>query len=148
MTGAIKSVGQWLNRSADLQSAVSPICNRQGFRVLPRPRIVGRLAECNSAIQQIANLRYFFAVMTDDEQLLQQYTRQRSESAFGELVTRHVDLVYAAALRVVNGDTHLAQDVTQTVFIDLARKARSLPCGVVLAAPQNPRTNRYGNESA
>src|SRR5207253_1215640 len=38
-----------------------------------------------------------------------------------------------AALRVVNGDVHLAQEVTQTVFIDLARQARSLPRGVVLA---------------
>src|SRR5437870_3668296 len=71
--------------------------------------------------------------MTDDGQLLRQYARERSESAFGELVRRHIDLVYSAALRVVNGDTHLAQDVTQTVFIDLARKARSLPRGVVLA---------------
>ena len=71
--------------------------------------------------------------MTDDEQLLRQYTEERSESAFGELVTRYIDLVYSAALRVVNGDTHMAQDVTQTVFIDLARKARSLPGSVVLA---------------
>ncbi len=71
--------------------------------------------------------------MTDDEQLLRHYSRERSELAFGELVARHIDLVYAAALRVVNGDTHLAQDVTQTVFLHLARKARSLPRGVVLA---------------
>ena len=71
--------------------------------------------------------------MTTDEQLLHAYARDRSESAFGELVTRHLDCVYSAALRVVNGDTPLAQDVTQTVFIDLARKAGRLPRGVALA---------------
>jgi RNA polymerase sigma factor (sigma-70 family) len=72
-------------------------------------------------------------MMTDDAQLLQQYTRERSESAFGELVTRHIDLVYSVALRIVGGDRHLAQDVTQTVFADLARKAWSLPRDVLLA---------------
>jgi RNA polymerase sigma factor (sigma-70 family) len=71
--------------------------------------------------------------MTDDEQLLQQYRQAGSESAFGELVTRHIDVVYSAALRVADGDGPLAQDVTQTVFVDLARKARSLPRDVVLA---------------
>jgi RNA polymerase sigma factor (sigma-70 family) len=71
--------------------------------------------------------------MTDDGQLLQQYRRERSESAFGELVTRHIDLVYSVALRVAGGDSHLAQDVTQTVFLDLARKAGSVPQDAVLA---------------
>jgi RNA polymerase sigma factor (sigma-70 family) len=71
--------------------------------------------------------------MTDDGQLLQQYTRDRSESAFGELVARHIDLVYSVALRVAGGDSHLAQDVTQTVFLDLARKAPGLPRDAILA---------------
>jgi len=64
--------------------------------------------------------------MTDGQQLLAQYAESGSEAAFRELVTRYVDLVYSAAVRLVNGDTHLAEDVTQTVFADLARKARAL----------------------
>jgi RNA polymerase sigma factor (sigma-70 family) len=71
--------------------------------------------------------------MTDDGQLLQQYTRERSEAAFGELVAWHIDLVYSVALRVAGGDSHLAQDVTQTVFLDLARKAPGLPRDAILA---------------
>ncbi len=71
--------------------------------------------------------------MTDDAQLLRRYTEERAEPAFGELVARHIDLVFSAALRVVGGDRHLAQDVTQTVFADLARKAGNLPHDVVLA---------------
>jgi hypothetical protein len=47
--------------------------------------------------------------MMDDEQLLHAYARERSESAFGELVARHIDFVYSTALRVVNGDSHLAE---------------------------------------
>ena len=64
--------------------------------------------------------------MTPDSELLGRYARTRSEEAFAELVRRHVNLVYSAALRQVNGDAHLAQDAAQTVFTDLARKAGSL----------------------
>jgi RNA polymerase sigma factor (sigma-70 family) len=64
--------------------------------------------------------------MTPDSQLLERFARSRSEDAFAELVRRHVNLVYSAAIRQVNGDTHLAQDVAQTVFSDLARKAPAL----------------------
>ena len=43
--------------------------------------------------------------MMDDEQLLHAYAREHSESAYGELVTRHIDFDYSTALRVVNGDS-------------------------------------------
>jgi RNA polymerase sigma factor (sigma-70 family) len=72
--------------------------------------------------------------MTDTHELLRQFARERSESAFSQLVERHIDLVYSTALRRLNGDTHLAQDITQLVFCDLARKAGGLPGDVVLAA--------------
>jgi RNA polymerase sigma factor (sigma-70 family) len=61
-----------------------------------------------------------------DCELLRRYAETQSEDAFAELVQRHVNLVYSAAMRQVNGDAHLAQDVAQTVFAELARKARAL----------------------
>jgi RNA polymerase sigma factor (sigma-70 family) len=60
-----------------------------------------------------------------DVQLLRQYTVEKSESAFGEVVHRHADLVYSAAWRQV-GSPDLAGEIAQRVFIDLAHKARSL----------------------
>ncbi len=64
--------------------------------------------------------------MTPDSELLRDYARTNSQDAFAELVRRYVNLVYSAALRQVGGDAHLAQDVAQTVFTDLARKAAAL----------------------
>ena len=75
--------------------------------------------------------------MMDDEQLLGAYVPERSESAFAELVARHIDFAYSAALRAVNADRHLPQDVSQTVFIDLAGKAGSLPRGVLFLVRAN-----------
>lgn len=64
--------------------------------------------------------------MKPDPELLALFARTNSEDAFAELVKRHVNLVFSAALRQVGGDAHLAQDVAQTVFADLARKAGHL----------------------
>jgi RNA polymerase sigma factor (sigma-70 family) len=64
--------------------------------------------------------------MTEDTELLRRYTETGSEDAFTELVRRYLPLVYSAALRQMRGDQSLAKDVAQTVFVDLARKAKSL----------------------
>ena len=61
--------------------------------------------------------------MTESRTLLAEYARSGSEAAFRELVNRYIGLVYGAALRLVEGDTHLAEDVAQTVFLGLARQA-------------------------
>jgi RNA polymerase sigma factor (sigma-70 family) len=65
-------------------------------------------------------------MMTDSQPLLADYAANGSERAFRELVARYVDLVYSTALRLVEGDTHRAEDVAQTVFVDLARMAAKL----------------------
>jgi RNA polymerase sigma factor (sigma-70 family) len=70
--------------------------------------------------------------MTDSQTLFAEYVRTGSETAFRELVTRYVDLVYSTALRMVEGDTHRAEDVAQVVFVDLARAARTLSSEVML----------------
>lgn len=65
-------------------------------------------------------------------QLLQEYATGRSEAAFTALVSRHINLVYSAAMRSVN-NPHQAEDITQSVFVILARKSRALRSGTVLS---------------
>lgn len=68
-----------------------------------------------------------------DAALMRDYEVSGSEASFREIVERYLPLVHSAALRMVNGDTHRAQDIAQTVFADLARKARALNPNAVLA---------------
>src|SRR6266567_3916655 len=67
-----------------------------------------------------------------DADLLRDYLKRNSETAFEELVRRYAGLVSSTAQRQVH-DAHLAQDVTQTVFCLLARKAHNLTAEVSLA---------------
>ena len=68
-----------------------------------------------------------------DWQLLQQWVEHRSETAFAQLVDRHIDFVHNCARRQV-GDPSLAQDVTQAVFLLLSRKASSFGQSIILTS--------------
>ena len=68
----------------------------------------------------------------DDHELLAEYARTGSEAAFAVLVARYVNLVHAAAWRFT-GNPHHAEEITQAVFIILARKAGGLRRGTVLS---------------
>ncbi len=62
---------------------------------------------------------------TDDSALLRQYVENHSDEAFALLVAQHINLVYSVALRQV-GNPHQAEEITQAVFIVLAKKAAEL----------------------
>ncbi|HWB04459.1 MAG TPA: sigma-70 family RNA polymerase sigma factor [Verrucomicrobiales bacterium] len=67
------------------------------------------------------------------EDTWQNWLQSRSEEDFRSVVRCHLPLVLATAQRRTNGDATLAQDISQLVFIDLARNSKALPKGVVLA---------------
>jgi uncharacterized protein (TIGR03435 family) len=68
----------------------------------------------------------------DDHDLLRQYAEQNSETAFAALVARHVDKVYSTALRHTR-NAHAAEEITQAVFVILAKKSGRLGAKVILA---------------
>lgn len=70
--------------------------------------------------------------LSEDMELLQDYVVRNSDAAFEAILKRHINLVYSTALRQVR-DPSLANDVTQTTFIILARKARTLNPSTILS---------------
>src|SRR5690349_9331044 len=71
-------------------------------------------------------------LMTDDMELVREYAATQSEDVFAQLVSRHVAMVHSVALRHVNNPHH-AEEITQAVFIILAKKASSLHAKTVLS---------------
>ena len=82
----------------------------------------------------------------DDMTLVREFAARQSETAFAALVERHVALVHSAALRQT-GDAHLSEEITQAVFIILARKAATLGKDTILPAWLY-RTTRYTTGNA
>jgi RNA polymerase sigma factor (sigma-70 family) len=78
--------------------------------------------------------------MTPHRQLLAEYARNGSEEAFRELVTAYIGMVHGSAMRLVNGNQPLAQDITQTVFTDLARLARTVSTEATIGGWLHRRT--------
>jgi RNA polymerase sigma factor (sigma-70 family) len=106
---------------------------RQGFTSNPkRRRSSSHCFEIPWRIPQVGS--DMLADMSDtDLELLARYTSQQSEDAFAEIVRRRLGLVYSAALRQVRSP-QLAEEVAQSVFIDLARNATKLKPDTILTA--------------
>src|SRR5262249_43074243 len=92
--------------------------------------------------------------MIEDTELLRRFAENPSDQgAFAQLVRQRLDLVYAAALRQVGGDSHRAMDVAQIVFCELARKAGKLSAhptlvGWLYTATRYTAVNLTRSESA
>ena len=84
--------------------------------------------------------------MSEDMTLVREYAQSNSEKAFALLVSRHMNMVYSIALRQVR-DPHLAEEITQAVFVILARKAKLLSPKTILCG-WLCRTARYASANA
>lgn len=69
----------------------------------------------------------------DDWALLRDFAQHGSQPAFAALVGRHLNFVYSSARRQVRS-SQLAEEVSQTVFLELARQAARLQPGTPLTS--------------
>jgi RNA polymerase sigma factor (sigma-70 family) len=82
-----------------------------------------------------------------DHELLREWVTHGSQTAFAQLVDRHIHLVYSTARRRL-ADPHLAEDITQQVFALLARKASRLDSRIILSGWLYRTTRNLGAETA
>jgi DNA-directed RNA polymerase specialized sigma24 family protein len=67
-----------------------------------------------------------------DIELLDAYASERSEDAFRELVARHVDFIYSAAMRQLR-NPHLAEEARSRPSSQLAGKAGQFRRSTIIA---------------
>src|SRR6185312_12151330 len=105
-----------------------------------------KLSMQNNLFAFRVGVHVWIKMMSDDMELVRDYATRQSEKAFETLVSRHIHLVYSVALRQTR-DAHLAEEVTQAVFIILARKAKSLGDKTILTGWLY-RTAQYASADA
>ena len=113
------------------------ICGRDELLLVPDSKAAPQRGPTNISKTNFVGfptpVPIYLETMISDLELLQDYTRNKSEESFTALVNRHLNLVYSAALRQVRSP-QLAEEVAQSVFTDLARNAGKLKPDTVLTA--------------
>jgi RNA polymerase sigma factor (sigma-70 family) len=98
----------------------------------PKPETLSQNPQFFGRFFPPASVIEYEAAMNSDAELLRAYVEHGSEAAFAAIVERHKGMVYASALRQT-GDAGLAEEITQAVFVVLARKAATLKPGTILS---------------
>ena len=113
------------------------ICGRDELLLVPNSKAAPQRGPTNISKTNFVGfptpVPIYLETMTSDLELLQNYADRNSEEAFAELIRRHLDLVYSAALRQVRSP-QLAEEVAQSAFTDLARNAGKLKPDTILTA--------------
>jgi RNA polymerase sigma factor (sigma-70 family) len=113
------------------------ICGRDELLLVPNSKAAPQRGPTNISKTNFVGfptpVPIYLETMTSDLELLQNYADRNSEEAFAELIRRHLDLVYSAALRQVRSP-QLAEEVAQSVFTDLARNVGKLKPDTILTA--------------
>jgi RNA polymerase sigma factor (sigma-70 family) len=113
------------------------ICGRDELLLIPDSKAAPQRGPTNISKTNFVGfptpVPIYLETMTSDLELLQNYADRNSEEAFAELIRRHLDLVYSAALRQVRSP-QLAEEVAQSAFTDLARNVGKLKPDTILTA--------------